>query len=335
MTSASKMTDSDLTFRLRHDPHPPKTLILPFSTSPSSLYTQICSTLQIPSRKSIRILSGFPPRRLEFEEGLEHIGDVLGGGETLIIEVVSNDNEGGGRENREGSGSFRNKRSGGVKKRGRRKKGAFSGVGYALTEEAVTQTKSVQENLEKKLVGSAVGGGAEGGGGSAGKSFRGALRAAREEREVEAIGEARVRAVMGKKYTIVEKEEVEDLKGGGAGEREVKFDVEFLGKVGRKWIKDEGIRKVGRDILKGVVMEMVEKVEDREKLRMREMVRESLVVFWNLVRLYDGDIEGGLKDLCPDVDWEFLRTRRRKMSEKARQAQESQRLEKSRTTRKR
>jgi hypothetical protein len=40
-------------------------------------------------------------------------------------------------------------------------------------------------------------------------------------------------------------------------------------------------------------------------------------VFWSLVKHYDGDIEGGLRQLFPDQDWGWLHERMRKLSEKA------------------
>jgi hypothetical protein len=43
-------------------------------------------------------------------------------------------------------------------------------------------------------------------------------------------------------------------------------------------------------------------------------------VFWNIARLYNGDVEAGLAALVPDEDWSYLDTRSRQMSKKAMEA---------------
>ena len=53
-----------------------------------------------------------------------------------------------------------------------------------------------------------------------------------------------------------------------------------------------------------------------EFLRGQEMLGKSPRVSWNLVRLFGGDVENGLRELLPDHDWSLLRTRNQDLSGK-------------------
>jgi hypothetical protein len=46
------------------------------------------------------------------------------------------------------------------------------------------------------------------------------------------------------------------------------------------------------------------------------MALASPRVFWAMVRHF-GDVDKGLKELLPDVNWEFIDERKRSMSQKA------------------
>lgn len=242
------------------------------------------------------------------------ITDVLSGGETLIIETNIDEDE--TRENTEGKGVVKRKRKSG---RGRgRRRGRGRGVGRVLDERSVVEGQGLKGELEMRMVGDAVGGGSKGGGGVAGLLFRKGLRASRIEREVDAVAEARVKAVMGGEYEVVV---VDKEEGNGKG-----LIGKFRGVVGRKWREDDVVDLVELEVLKEVVREMVRDEGTREKLRMREMAKESLVVFWNLVQVYGMEIEKGMMELCPELDWSWLHSRKRKLSAKAIQSRESERL---------
>lgn len=56
----------------------------------------------------------------------------------------------------------------------------------------------------------------------------------------------------------------------------------------------------------------------KENLKPHKLARISPRVFWNVARLFGGDISGGLRALLPDADWSFLASRARRQSAKAR-----------------
>lgn len=58
--------------------------------------------------------------------------------------------------------------------------------------------------------------------------------------------------------------------------------------------------------------------EQRENLRPYYVAESQPMVFWNIVRLYNGDYFKGLRELVPEVDWTFAADRRRTLSAKAR-----------------
>ena len=59
--------------------------------------------------------------------------------------------------------------------------------------------------------------------------------------------------------------------------------------------------------------------ETKETLRANHMAGCSPRVFWSLVRLYGGDVEVGLRLLLPDKDWNWISSRRRTLSDKAKE----------------
>uniref|UniRef100_A0A7S1K430 Uncharacterized protein n=1 Tax=Vitrella brassicaformis TaxID=1169539 RepID=A0A7S1K430_9ALVE len=55
----------------------------------------------------------------------------------------------------------------------------------------------------------------------------------------------------------------------------------------------------------------------RRNIRPVDMAQCNPLVFWNLVRLFDGDLDVGLASCLPGVDLSFLRHRERPLSAKA------------------
>jgi len=59
--------------------------------------------------------------------------------------------------------------------------------------------------------------------------------------------------------------------------------------------------------------------EDRENLRPYYVAESQPMVFWNIIRLFNGDYFRGLRELVPDVDWSYTGERRRELSSKAKE----------------
>ena len=57
--------------------------------------------------------------------------------------------------------------------------------------------------------------------------------------------------------------------------------------------------------------------ETRETLRSNHMAGCSPRVFWSIVKLHGGNVEAGLRLLLPDKDWNWMSSRRRTLSDKA------------------
>ena len=142
-----------------------------------------------------------------------------------------------------------------------------------------------------------------------GRKFRHGLQTALKEREAEAAGERRYAAWLAGRYRFAEVEE-------GAA-----FTVEV--RAGDAWVADmagEVVVAYGRELLAAAFQDVLdgEKAEeDRERLRAAEMAKVSARIFWNMVRLFPGDVEAGLKELVPAGDWGFLKGRRKFLTEKA------------------
>lgn len=56
----------------------------------------------------------------------------------------------------------------------------------------------------------------------------------------------------------------------------------------------------------------------KENLKPHKLARISPRVFWNIARLFNGDVAAGLRALLPGEDWSFLASRARRQSAKAR-----------------
>ena len=146
-------------------------------------------------------------------------------------------------------------------------------------------------------------------------AFRNAMASALEKRQYEAAGEKRLAAALGNSFQMSE-----DMGNG-------LFSVKYRARGELSWETDDNMPLLERNTLAAVIQSIIDNADANpdnasmqqslEFLRGREMSHKSPRVFWNLVRLFGGDVEDGLRELLPDHDWSFLRTRRRELSEKA------------------
>lgn len=150
-----------------------------------------------------------------------------------------------------------------------------------------------------------------------GKAFRNSLKDALARREAEAEGERRYEAWLSKRYEL-------KYVAGNMG-----FLVRYRSLKSRVWTDEcDGKMLVSypKELLAAAFRAVFKEdsvVEDRENLRARCMAICSPRSFWNMVRLFDDDIESGLRKLVPEIDWSFLESRRRMTSEKGKRYAEN------------
>ncbi|KAI0565037.1 hypothetical protein FGB62_22g24 [Gracilaria domingensis] len=137
-----------------------------------------------------------------------------------------------------------------------------------------------------------------------GKSFRNSLQSALQDRQREAEGERRYQAWLAKRYEIID-----------AGGRT--FKVRYRALDARTWTEEAGMFKLPRELLAEAFRDVLKNEEHREGLRVLSMAIMSPRSFWNMVRLFGEGVEEGLMGLVPESDWSFIKTRRRRLSEKA------------------
>jgi hypothetical protein len=131
------------------------------------------------------------------------------------------------------------------------------------------------------------------------------------------LANARLQAALGRKFEIQVVKNVQRL-----GETEAAVEMKVRFKEGpRKW-KEEVVQMLQpielQAILKYVAISGCE--TGREMLKPFNMAQCSTRVFWNVARLYDGDVEKGIAELVPDEDWSYLDVRTRRLSAKALEA---------------
>jgi len=156
---------------------------------------------------------------------------------------------------------------------------------------------------------------ASGAKGLSSKRYRSILAGALEQRQIEAQGERRFAAALANNFEVTE------------NVQEALFSVRYRARGERAWEIDEEMPLLTQPALAAIVGNVLNAVlenpgnEDaikmRDKMRGREMCKQSPRVFWNMVKLFGGDTDEGLKKLLPDVDWSWMRTRRRELSDKA------------------
>ncbi|KAF1775440.1 Zinc finger, CW-type [Phytophthora cactorum] len=168
-----------------------------------------------------------------------------------------------------------------------------------------------KEDVEISLV-NAVSGQSHG---RAAKFFRAATKNAVEHQYEITLATSRLNAALAYNFKIEELSTIRRGDGSAA-----KLRVRFK-ETPRKW-KEETVDLLKTDELQAILKYVLISGGEtgREMLKPFNMAQVSTRVFWNIARVYDGDVAAGLADLVPDEDWSFLDTRTRVMSEKAMEA---------------
>lgn len=156
----------------------------------------------------------------------------------------------------------------------------------------------------------AVGGGGKG---TADRFFRKAMKLAVDKQYDQSRADARVRAALGGWYTA-EASAMQRRLGDGES---VALNVSFSKGLGAKSQFEETVDRVPREQVAAVVRMIAQDPESREMLKPHNFAGCSPRMFWSLVEYWGGDIPRALRLAAPDVDWGFLETRERKLSEKA------------------
>lgn len=143
-------------------------------------------------------------------------------------------------------------------------------------------------------------------------SFRRALRRERLKREEHMLAEKRQAAVFARDYEFVAP--LGQTTSGRLPSLRVRFRTSP-----RKWIEEEyGV--LPELLLRLVVYQIRHDEQHCENLRPYNMALASPRVFWNLIRCFpDATLEEALQRLLPEEDWDYLSTRKRLRSEKARE----------------
>ncbi|KAG5180028.1 hypothetical protein JKP88DRAFT_325189 [Tribonema minus] len=147
----------------------------------------------------------------------------------------------------------------------------------------------------------------------ASKAFRAALRVGVASKYEESQAEARVRAAMGGLFKI-EEAQGERVLGTGAA---TKLRVSYSKGLNARSNSVDEVEVIDAAQLAAVLAPMTSTEDERNMLRPASLARASPRVFWNLVRLFGGDIEAALRQAVPQADWSYLRARPRQLSAKA------------------
>ncbi|TDH64809.1 uncharacterized protein CCR75_006634 [Bremia lactucae] len=149
----------------------------------------------------------------------------------------------------------------------------------------------------------------------AAKFFRAAAKNAVVHQYELTLATARLNAALGHNFETEELLTARRADGSAA-----KLLVRFK-ETPRKW-KEEIVdllrTKELQAVLKYVLLSGGE--TGREMLKPFNMAQVSTRVFWSIAHMYNGDVAAGLAYLVPEVDWAFIDTRTRTMSEKAMEA---------------
>lgn len=184
---------------------------------------------------------------------------------------------------------------------------------------------SSEGDIAERLL-KAVGGG---GGGTVDRFFRKAMKLAVDKQYDQSRADARVRAALGGWYTS---EASTTQRRLGDGES-VALKVTFSKGLGAKSQFEETVDRIPREQVSAVVSMIARDPESREMLKPHNFAGCSPRMFWSLVEYWGGDVPRALRLASPGVDWSFLETRDRKLSEKAAAnalAEEEERREKER-----
>eukprot|EP01068_Selenidium_serpulae_P010940 Selendium_serpulae@DN5567_c0_g1_i1.p1 len=148
------------------------------------------------------------------------------------------------------------------------------------------------------------------------RAFKGAVG----RRAASSLAEKRWASAQGKTYTLTELSPMQ-------------FSVEFP--IGLRTLKKETYTSFPDILLAAIIREVYSSGgESKENLRPYYVAEAQPTVFWNIVRVSDGDFHGGLRRMIPEVNWDFTEERRRSLSEKA-QSNLQRKEEKEQTKRER
>mmetsp|Transcript_16142 Transcript_16142/g.66712 ORF Transcript_16142/g.66712 Transcript_16142/m.66712 type:complete len:157 (+) Transcript_16142:674-1144(+) len=155
-----------------------------------------------------------------------------------------------------------------------------------------------------------------------------------KKREAERLGHWRYSSALAGTFRLLENKSTSSS-----------FTVSFKAE-GKAWL-EESYPRYPPDVLQQLIPLIHSDVESRENLRSFNMSIVSPRVFWNVAVQYEGQVgdalprsqcfmnsvgfvEAALKKICPDLDWSFLSTRKRTLSEKAKRAKELNDIEEDR-----
>ena len=146
------------------------------------------------------------------------------------------------------------------------------------------------------------------------REFRRSFASELKVRQAERLAHQRYEAALSGNVHIEPVVSTAFLAGGGAMAPFFRYTF----RVGqRKEISEEHLA-LPKQLLAALVTQIASNPDLRERMRPLESALYSPRVFWNIVRFYSGPgFEAGLRDLAPTVNWSYLDTRVRNLSEKA------------------
>lgn len=343
------MTTLSLRLRL---PSGQATLQIAPEATLSELLAQIAATANL-TAEGLIVSVGFPPKPLALDDDGAPISSVLQNMDTLMVAVpaaaaapATATKKGRGRGRGAGASSANNSPapsggrgsgvsggvvtlsdvSGGGSSR-KRPAAAASAGGKRRAKSALTLGS--EEGIGSSLVGAVSG--RKGAGAAhtedpAQAFLKAAAQSALAHHVEEVHANERFQAALGIAHgscTFADREDGRRLDGAPTA-----CDVTF--KVGRA-TRVESFALLGTAELRAVlrvVLDQLQGADDDaaddggrptslELLKPFKMAHASPRVFWNVAKLYDGDIAGGLRALLPDVDWSFLDEREKRRSGKA------------------
>ena len=217
-----------------------------------------------------------------------------------------------------------------------------SGGRGIVAKSATGLTMRSEDDVSYKLLSSLEGGGARG---KVGGFLRAAMRGAVGKSYERSKAVVRVNAVRSGRYTMACKVGSGGRLGGNndGDSAHVGFYTVIYSKgvEGRGEYEDD-VEIIGLEALKAVIRSVYSDTSEdddidtkggvcgpREMLRPENMAQLSPRVFWSLARHFSGsDIENALQTCLPDLDWSYLGGRTRILSQKARENQRQERVEK-------
>ncbi|OQS05474.1 hypothetical protein THRCLA_02403 [Thraustotheca clavata] len=144
---------------------------------------------------------------------------------------------------------------------------------------------------------------------TAGKFFRTATKKAVDHQYEMTLANARLHAALAGEFTVV------PAATNQVGIAQMKIRFKERTRTWREETMDMLQPIELKSILKYVLLSCVE--TGREMIKPFNMAQVSPRVFWNLARMYNGDIVHGIESLLPEEDWSYLGVRTRTLSEKA------------------